>query len=122
MGDLAFLYDAGALLWARQRGIDCTLIVVDNDGGGIFSFLAQAQGVAPDQFERYWGTPHGRDLAQVAAAYDIPVTVVTAPEEVPAALEGRGVRMVLVRSDRAANVAVHREIERAVADAVAGTI
>jgi 2-succinyl-5-enolpyruvyl-6-hydroxy-3-cyclohexene-1-carboxylate synthase len=120
LGDLAFLYDAGALLWAGDREVDCTLVVVDNDGGGIFSFLPQAAGVAPATFERLWGTPHGIDLARVAGAYGIPVTAVGAIDEVAAALaagEG-GVRLVHARTDRASNVAVHRQIEQAVAQAV----
>jgi 2-succinyl-5-enolpyruvyl-6-hydroxy-3-cyclohexene-1-carboxylate synthase len=121
MGDLAFLYDAGALLWARERPVDCTLVVVDNDGGGIFSFLPQADGVPGEQFERFWGTPHGLDLAQVAAAYRIPVTEVTSAADLPAVLAGAsgpGVRVVLARTNRAANVAVHRQLEAAVAAAV----
>ncbi len=69
MGDLAFLYDAGALLWAWQRSIDCVLVVVDNDGGGIFSFLPYAGQMPPDQFQRYWGTPHRLDLSKLADAY-----------------------------------------------------
>jgi 2-succinyl-5-enolpyruvyl-6-hydroxy-3-cyclohexene-1-carboxylate synthase len=118
LGDLAFLYDAGALLWANQRQVDCTLVVVDNDGGGIFSFLPQAQGVPRDQFERFWGTAHGLELAELAAAYRIPVTEITTAAEIPAALEGSRVRMVHARTDRESNVAVHREIEAAVAAAV----
>ena len=119
LGDLAFLYDAGALLWARERGVDCTLVVVDNDGGGIFSFLPQAAAVAPATFERLWGTPHGMDLARVAGAYGIPVTTVGAMDEVGPALAAEGgVRLVHARTDRASNVAVHREIEQAVAQAV----
>jgi 2-succinyl-5-enolpyruvyl-6-hydroxy-3-cyclohexene-1-carboxylate synthase len=119
LGDLAFLYDAGALLWARDRGVDCTLVVVDNDGGGIFSFLPQAAGVAPATFERLWGTPHGIDLARVAGAYGIPVTAVGAMDEVgPALVAAGGVRLVHARTDRASNVAVHRQIEQAVAQAV----
>jgi 2-succinyl-5-enolpyruvyl-6-hydroxy-3-cyclohexene-1-carboxylate synthase len=118
LGDLAFLYDAGALLWSSRRQVDCTLLVIDNDGGGIFSFLPQAQGVPGDQFERFWGTPHGLDLARVAAAYGIPVVEIGSVEEVPSALEGSGVRLVHARTGRAANVAVHREIEEAVTAAV----
>jgi 2-succinyl-5-enolpyruvyl-6-hydroxy-3-cyclohexene-1-carboxylate synthase len=118
LGDLAFLYDAGALLWATSRQVDCTLVVVDNDGGGIFSFLPQAQGVPRDQFERFWGTAHGLDLAQVAAAYRIPVAEIASPSEIPAALVGGGVRVVHARTERESNVAVHREIEAAVAAAV----
>jgi 2-succinyl-5-enolpyruvyl-6-hydroxy-3-cyclohexene-1-carboxylate synthase len=122
VGDLAFLYDAGALLWARQRDVSCTLVVVDNNGGGIFSFLPQASGVAKDRFERLWGTPHGMDLASVARAYGLPVTAVARPCDLPPALaaasEGGGVRVIHVRTDREANVAVHREIEEAVRQAV----
>jgi 2-succinyl-5-enolpyruvyl-6-hydroxy-3-cyclohexene-1-carboxylate synthase len=118
MGDLAFLYDAGALLWARQRPLDCVLVVVDNDGGGIFSFLPQAGGVPPEQFQRYWGTPHHLDLSEVAAAYRIPVSQIGSPDEIEEALAGAGVRMVHARTNRAANVVVHHEIEQAVAAAV----
>lgn len=119
MGDLAFLYDAGALLWARERPVDCVLVVVDNDGGGIFNFLPQASGVPPDQFQRYWGTPHPRlDLTQIAAAYRIPVDRVSATGEVEEALAGAGVRVVYARTERQANVAVHHEIDAAVAQAV----
>lgn len=121
LGDLAFLYDAGALLWAGRRDMDCTLVVVDNDGGGIFSFLPQATAVAKDQFERFWGTPHGMDLSQVAAAYGLAVTAVTRAGDLQSALasEGGGVRLLHVRTDRQANVAVHREIEEAVRQVVA---
>ena len=118
LGDLAFLYDAGALLWARDRGVDCTLVVVDNDGGGIFSFLPQASAVAGATFERLWATPHGMDLAGVARAYGIPVTAVGAMDEVGPALAAEGgVRLVHVRTERASNVAVHRQIEEAVIQA-----
>ncbi len=122
LGDLAFLYDAGSLLWARDRGLDCTLVVVDNDGGGIFSFLPQASGVAPEQFERFWGTPHHMDLAAVATAYGIGVTAVKTAGDLSGALSAAahegGVRVIHARTDRAANVAVHREIERAVREAL----
>jgi 2-succinyl-5-enolpyruvyl-6-hydroxy-3-cyclohexene-1-carboxylate synthase len=116
VGDLAFLYDAGALLWARDRGVDCTVVVVDNDGGGIFSFLPQAAGVAPATFERLWATPHGLDLARVAAAYGIPVTAVKRLDEVEEALRREGgVRVIHARTDRQRNVAIHRAIDQAVA-------
>jgi len=124
LGDLAFLYDAGALLGATGRGLSCTLVVLDNAGGGIFSFLPHARALPAAAFERLWATPHGADLAAIAAAYAIPVEVVGRADELGPAVDGAvaagGVRMVLARTDRAANVAVHDELNAAVAGAVAG--
>ncbi|MFN8026132.1 MAG: thiamine pyrophosphate-dependent enzyme [Acidimicrobiia bacterium] len=115
-GDLCFLHDTNGLLGAAGRGIDATFVVVDNDGGGIFSFLPQAD--LPEHFEEVFGTPQGVDLAALCAVHDIPVTHVTAAHEVgPAvvdAIEAGGVRVVLVRTDRAANVTRHREVWSAV--------
>jgi 2-succinyl-5-enolpyruvyl-6-hydroxy-3-cyclohexene-1-carboxylate synthase len=118
-GDLCFLHDANGLLGAARRGLDATFVVVDNDGGGIFSFLPQAE--QPEHFEELFGTPHGVDLAALCAVHDVPITPVTAAHEVgPAvsdAVGAGGVRVVLVRTDRAANVARHREVWAAVAAA-----
>ncbi|HEY2301577.1 MAG TPA: thiamine pyrophosphate-dependent enzyme, partial [Acidimicrobiales bacterium] len=123
LGDLAFLYDAGALLGAAGRGVSLTMVVVDNDGGGIFSFLPQASAVPAPTFEQLWGTPHGIDLAQVAGAYGITTQRVHAAADLAPAVMGAlaagGVRVVLVRTDRDTNVATHDEIHAAVARAVA---
>ena len=123
LGDLALLHDSGALLGASRRGLDCTFVVVDNDGGGIFSFLPQAAGLAPARFELLFGTPHGTDLAALAAVHEIPVTSVADAaalgSAVGDALRAGGVRMVLVRTDRATNVAVHDELVASVTAALA---
>ncbi len=122
MGDLAFLYDSAGLVGAAERACPCTLVVVDNDGGGIFSFLPQAGALAEDRFERLWGTPHGLDLAAVAAGYRVPVGVAGSAAEVEptlmAARQAGGVRVVLVKTSRQGNVAVHDELHEAVAAAV----
>jgi 2-succinyl-5-enolpyruvyl-6-hydroxy-3-cyclohexene-1-carboxylate synthase len=119
-GDLCFLHDSNGLLGASRRGIDATFVVVDNDGGGIFSFLPQAD--LPEYFETVFGTPQGVDLGALCALHDVPVTHVTAAHEVgPAvtdAIVAGGVRVVLVRTDREANVARHREVWAAVAAAL----
>ena len=99
--------------------------MVDNDGGGIFSFLPQASAVADGALRAALGHPHGADLAAIAAAYGVPVTTVGRAAEVWRRRSARrcrpaGVRMVLARTDRAANVAVHDELNAAVAAAVAG--
>jgi 2-succinyl-5-enolpyruvyl-6-hydroxy-3-cyclohexene-1-carboxylate synthase len=118
VGDLAFLHDVGGLLGAPDRGVDCTIVVADNDGGGIFSFLPQAEAVGRERFELLFGTPHGLDLAALASAYRVPVTQLARLDELPNAINGRGVRVVIVRTDRDANVGVHRELNDAVAAAI----
>jgi len=125
-GDLCFLHDSNGLLGASRRGIDATFVVVDNDGGGIFSFLPQAE--LPEQFEEaahfetVFGTPQGVDLAALCTLHDVPVTHVATAHEVgpavTAAVAAGGVRVVLVRTYRDANVARHREVWAAVATAV----
>jgi 2-succinyl-5-enolpyruvyl-6-hydroxy-3-cyclohexene-1-carboxylate synthase len=123
VGDLAFLHDQGALVGAATSRVSCTLVVVDNDGGGIFSFLPQALALPAERFEQLFGTPHGVDLAAVARAHGIavaqPDTAAAVRDAIADAVTAGGVRMIHVRTERAANVAVHDEIHRAVAQAVA---
>ena len=120
LGDLCFLHDSNGLLGARDRGLDATFVVVDNDGGGIFSFLPQAD--LPEHFERLFGTPQGIDIGALAALHEIAVIEATDAADVPKAVTESiatgGVRIVLVRTDRATNVSRHREVWAAVADAV----
>jgi 2-succinyl-5-enolpyruvyl-6-hydroxy-3-cyclohexene-1-carboxylate synthase len=122
-GDLALLHDASSLLGAAGRPRGAVLVVCDNDGGGIFSFLPQAE-LPGDLFEPLFGTPHGLDLTALAAAARVPARVVEkAADLVPAldaTLAGGGTELVLVRSDRAANLARHRALAEAVAVAVGG--
>ena len=120
LGDLAFLHDAGGVLGAPDRNVDAVFVVVDNGGGGIFSFLPQAG--LPEHFETLFGTPQPVDVAAVAGVHGIPVTEVgTATEFEPAlhaTIESGGVQVVRVRTDRAANVASHRDVWRAVEDSL----
>jgi 2-succinyl-5-enolpyruvyl-6-hydroxy-3-cyclohexene-1-carboxylate synthase len=122
-GDLTVLHDASSLLGAAGRPRGAVLVVFDNDGGGIFSFLPQAR-LPAELFEPLFGTPHGLDLAALAAAARVPWRVVEkAADLVPAldaALAGGGTQLVLVRGDRAANLARHRALTEAVTAAVGG--
>ena len=122
IGDVAFLHDTNGLLGAARRGIDLTIILVDNDGGGIFSFLPQADALDHPEFEQLYGTPHGVDLPGLIAAHGVSCRVIerqldVAPAVAAAARAG-GVHVVLVRTDRQANVAVHDEIHAAVTAAL----
>ena len=122
VGDLSFYHDLNGLLAARGHGLTATLVVVNNDGGGIFSFLPQAQAVPAPEFEALFGTPHGLSFRQAAEMYGL---AHTQPDSVPAlraaltaSLGESGVQIIEVRTDRAENVAVHqRLLERAAAAA-----
>ena len=91
-------------------------MVVNNDGGGIFSQLEQAAFAGP--FERVFGTPHGTDLERLAGASGVPYARISAPGELAGALAGTGLRLVEVRTDRAAGAALRAELSRAAAAAV----
>jgi 2-succinyl-5-enolpyruvyl-6-hydroxy-3-cyclohexene-1-carboxylate synthase len=120
LGDLALLHDASSLLGAARRAPGAVLVVCDNDGGGIFSFLPYAR-LPADRFEALFGTPHGLDLAALGHAAGIPVQRVTKASELRPALDralaGGRTEILLVPSDRAANLARHREVTAAVAAA-----
>ena len=124
IGDVAFLHDTNGLLGLDARGVDLCIVVVDNDGGGIFSFLPQASALEPAQFEQLFGTPHGVDLAMLAHAHGLPVLEasddLTVGLAVEASLATGGVHIVLARSDRTDNVALHDALQQTgVAAAVA---
>ncbi|WP_336206551.1 2-succinyl-5-enolpyruvyl-6-hydroxy-3-cyclohexene-1-carboxylic-acid synthase [Nonomuraea sp. LPB2021202275-12-8] len=117
IGDLSFLHDQnGLILGPREPRPDLCLVVVNNDGGGIFSLLPQA--ALRDPFERVFGTPHGVDLGYVTAATGTPYAQVQDASELPKALRGEGPRVVEVRTDREANALVHARLRDAAEAAV----
>jgi 2-succinyl-5-enolpyruvyl-6-hydroxy-3-cyclohexene-1-carboxylate synthase len=120
IGDLSFYHDMNGLLAAKQHGLDATIVLVNNDGGGIFSFLPQAE--HQGRFEALFGTPHGLDFAAAAAVYGIEFIRAETRREFRSALTNSmavtGVQIIEVRTDRAENVGAHREIWRRVAAAV----
>lgn len=121
VGDVAMLHDATSLVGLAGREVDLTVVVVDNDGGGIFSFLPQASALDPAAFEVLFGTPHGAEIGALAAACGVPsATVGTVAElaEVVGSGTGAGARVVVVRTDRADNVEVHESLHEATGAAV----
>ena len=123
IGDLAFLHDSTALVRGRREPtLPAVLVVVDNGGGGIFSFLQQASELEEALFERLFGTPQRIDVADLARAAGCDTIEVAARAEIPVQLDvalahagRRGPAVVVVRTDRKANLALHGELEDEVA-------
>jgi 2-succinyl-5-enolpyruvyl-6-hydroxy-3-cyclohexene-1-carboxylate synthase len=110
-GDLAFLHDLNGLLIARRHDLSLTVVLVNNDGGGIFSFLPVAQ--VERHFEELFGTPHGMDFAHAAALFGARYVDVRSPKELRAALGqhvGTGLSILDVRVDRHMNPKNHQAL------------
>jgi 2-succinyl-5-enolpyruvyl-6-hydroxy-3-cyclohexene-1-carboxylate synthase len=113
MGDLAFLHDVSGLV--NLADLPCTLVVLDNGGGGIFSFLPQADALASAEFELLFGTPPTSDVGQVARGFGLPVHDVATAAEFEGALKEAAPSLVRVRvPGRTENVALHESINQAV--------
>ena len=116
-GDVALAHDVGGLLAASRLGLKLTIVLVDNDGGGIFDFLPVSREGA--DFERHVATPHGLDFAHAAALYGCGYERAEDVAGLRAALEralaAERTAIVAVRTDRGANVAAHRQVWEAVA-------
>jgi 2-succinyl-5-enolpyruvyl-6-hydroxy-3-cyclohexene-1-carboxylate synthase len=117
LGDIAAVHDAaGLMLGPAEPTPDLCLIVVNNDGGGIFSALEQA--AFPEPFERVFGTPHGTDFAALAVAAGLPYTRLTAAADLPEVLGRPGLHMAELRASRAAGTALRASIGQAARAAV----
>ncbi|MEM9514222.1 MAG: 2-succinyl-5-enolpyruvyl-6-hydroxy-3-cyclohexene-1-carboxylic-acid synthase [Actinomycetota bacterium] len=118
LGDIALIHDANALVTLTARGADLRVVVIDNDGGGIFSFLPQAGQLSDEQFEQLFGTPHGADALALAAAHGVPTVDIATPNALIEQLRMPGPWVARVATDRRANVAVHADLHEAVAAAI----
>ena len=122
LGDLALVHDApGLILGPAEPRPDLCLIVANNDGGGIFSGLEQAQ--FPGPFERVFGTPHGAGLGYLAAAAGLPYRRIERAADLPALLAvalrpGAGLSVAELRTGRPGQAALRRELARAASAAI----
>ncbi len=119
LGDLALFHDLGGLAAVRHAP-ELRLIVIDNSGGGIFHFLPQAEALAGDEFEALLGTPSGLDPADAARLYGLSVDAPGDPAALDAALAGDA-RVIVVRTERARNLELHRELSQLAAEAAPRT-
>ncbi|MBV9943727.1 MAG: 2-succinyl-5-enolpyruvyl-6-hydroxy-3-cyclohexene-1-carboxylic-acid synthase [Solirubrobacterales bacterium] len=122
IGDVALAHDIGGLLAARRLGVPLTIVLLNNDGGGIFHFLPVAG--ETDAFEEHVATPHGLDFSHAAALYGCAFKRPSDLAELRAAVErsiaGGGTTIIEVRTDRAENLALHRRVADAALAAVQG--
>jgi 2-succinyl-5-enolpyruvyl-6-hydroxy-3-cyclohexene-1-carboxylate synthase len=119
LGDLAFLHDSpGLLLGPDEPQPDLCLVVVNNDGGGIFSDLEPARFAGP--FDRVFGTPHGTDIASLARAAGLPYARLERPGGLDKALAGEGLRVVEARTERAAAADLRAALRAACTAAIRG--
>jgi 2-succinyl-5-enolpyruvyl-6-hydroxy-3-cyclohexene-1-carboxylate synthase len=121
VGDLAVLHDASALVRSAVGdggGGRFRCVVVDNAGGGIFSFLPQAEALDEVTFEMLFGTPQVPAVGDLVRACGYSCSEPTSMDGVAGAVREEGSGFVVVKTDRRANVAVHTEIAAAVAEAV----
>jgi 2-succinyl-5-enolpyruvyl-6-hydroxy-3-cyclohexene-1-carboxylate synthase len=119
MGDLTFLHDLTGLLTGEGETVpDLTVVVPDNDGGGIFAQLEPGQPQYAAGFRRVFGTPHGRDLVAVARSLGWAATAVGDHGQLVDALRAGGPRVVVVRTDAAAEAALGVRLRAAAAAAL----
>jgi len=111
------VHDAAGLMLGPDEPVpDLCLIIVNNDGGGIFSTLEQA--AFPGPFERVFGTPHGTDFAALATAAGLPYSRLTSAADLPAVLAGPGLRIAELRTDRAGGTTLRAAVSQACSAAV----
>jgi 2-succinyl-5-enolpyruvyl-6-hydroxy-3-cyclohexene-1-carboxylate synthase len=116
-GDLGLLHDIGGLAALREVSTPVRIVVIDNDGGGIFHFLPQEQALEGEEFEALLGTPRGVDAAKAAALFDLPHHRLESLAELPQALAA-GTGLIEVKTDRSTNIQVHRRLAERVAAAI----
>ncbi|MCP2301719.1 2-succinyl-5-enolpyruvyl-6-hydroxy-3-cyclohexene-1-carboxylic-acid synthase [Actinokineospora globicatena] len=121
VGDLTFLHDAnGLLIGPGEQRPDLTVVVLNDDGGGIFSLLEQGAAEHRASFERVFGTPHGVDLAALCRAHGVAHTEAATPADLRRALDpAPGLRVVEIKATRDGLRDLHARLRSAVGAAIA---
>ena len=118
LGDVAFLHDSSSLTALADRDVDLKIVVTDNDGGGIFHYLPQAEIVSEQVFEKLFGTPHQTDLVRLAQAHRLATFDCDSVEKLQKSLSTVGSCVIRVRTDRVSEVAIHQQLHELVSSAI----
>ncbi|RNF38272.1 2-succinyl-5-enolpyruvyl-6-hydroxy-3-cyclohexene-1-carboxylic-acid synthase [Planococcus salinus] len=111
IGDLSFLHDMNGLIASKMQAADLTIVIMNNDGGGIFSYLPQSK--EERYYEELFGTPTGLTFSDAAKMYDAEYAAVETKEQLITALRNekqKPVKIVEVFTDRQHNVTTHRKL------------
>ncbi len=115
LGDLALLHDFGSLTWRTKTLPKGLLVISDNDGGAIFSFLAQKSDLEVTSFETLFGTPHEADIEGLLKGIGIPTFRIESSEDLTEAIKmargSGGIKAAVFRSDRESNLAFHQRLQ-----------
>ncbi|MDK1021481.1 MAG: 2-succinyl-5-enolpyruvyl-6-hydroxy-3-cyclohexene-1-carboxylic-acid synthase [Candidatus Hydrogenedentes bacterium] len=121
IGDLAALHDLNSLALLKNLPAPLILVIINNNGGGIFHFLPIAE--HPKHFEHFFGTPHGLSFDEIARAFDLayfrPATNQDLRENYTAALERSESCIIEIQTDRQENLRLHHELDEKIAEALA---
>jgi 2-succinyl-5-enolpyruvyl-6-hydroxy-3-cyclohexene-1-carboxylate synthase len=101
----------------RDVSTPVRIVVIDNDGGGIFGFLPQADALPADEYEALLGTPRGVSVEKAAALFDLPHRRLGSLDELSNAFAA-GTGLIEVKVDRGTNVELHRRLSAVVADSL----
>ncbi len=116
-GDLGLLHDIGGLAALRDVSVPVRILVINNNGGGIFGFLPQAEALGGEEFEALLGTPRGVAVDRAAALFELPHRRLDSLAELDDAIM-TGTGLIEVATSRDANADLHRELSAAVATAL----
>jgi len=121
MGDLTFLHDSnGLLIGPHEPRPDLTIVVSNDDGGGIFALLEPGEPGRAEDFERIFGTPTGASIVDICQAHGVRHTLVSSEAELRTVLRQRpaGLGVAEVRVDRSGHRDLRARLEAAAADVV----
>lgn len=118
IGDVALLHDSSALAALSRRDLNLRIVVNHNDGGAIFSFLPQHELLVTERYEQLFGTPHGTDIVKLCKAHGLNATRVDSVAKLKRALGGRGIKVLVLETNRDSNLAHHAQLNAAVGEAL----